>query len=228
MKKNIELTDAVTFKKVYSFVERANSKYPNLINNRKDEQDTSRKLDDETVIPLDDVTKSGFELAHDTTIEKPLLHYSAEMDDYLQRARITALTIGKNIFVDSRKYKTGSEETRQILEHELTHVQQNSEKRNNVPADELEAEAYFNENAVLRNGEPIKYIEIKGEYYPTTEKQYRKMIYETAREFCDEVESKSRSMQEKDRLNYLCGLQEWLDSDGFKSLESCLNRNGAW
>ena len=103
--------------------------------------------------------------------------------------------VENRIRIRKSKHSPGSTETDQIIEHELTHVQQYSEGRGNESVDELEMEANFNETLRLHNGEEVRYVEYApGKYWATTEKEYKRFLNQVAAEFESEAEGKLRSM----------------------------------
>jgi hypothetical protein len=167
----------------------------------------------EVIIPLDEATKSKFELEHKTSLDDTLIHMSPDIDEYLYRMRLFAYARNKNIYLRRNNYNRGSEETETILEHELTHVQQYSENRTNELTDELELEATLNEEKYLRNGEEIQWIEFDGQYFQMTKTEYKRMIYKVGQDFEDEIEQKLSGMDEEKRLLYLCNLQQWVEND---------------
>lgn len=161
------------------------------------------------IIPLDEQTKNDFELRHDTKLKDTMIYLDP---DYIFRLSPTLLVfaVENRIHIRKSKYSPGSTETDQIIEHELTHVQQYSEERANESVDELEMEANFNGTLRLHNGEEVRYVEYApGKYWATTEKEYKRFLNQVATEFEWEAEGKLRSMTNAEQLQYLLSLQEW-------------------
>ena len=123
---------------------------------------------------------------------------------------LLVFAVENRIHIRKSKYNSGSTETDQIIEHELTHIQQYSEWRTNESVDALEMEANFNETLRLHNGEEVRYVEYaSGKYWATTEKEYKRFLNQVAAEFESEAEGKLRSMTDVEQLEYLLSLQEW-------------------
>ena len=157
-------------------------------------------------IRLDEQTRNDFELEHDT----------------ISRLPPTPLKPNQ-IHIKKSKYNPGSTETKAILEHELTHVQQYSEGRDNESVDELELEATLNEARHLRNGEEVKYIEYEpGKYCQTTISEYKRFLADIADDFESKVWSKINMLSEEKQLELLIKLEEWSNrygSDKFFDIE---------
>ena len=146
------------------------------------------------IIPLDEQTKNNFELWHDTKLKNTMIYLDP---DYIFRLSPTLLifAVENRIYIRKSKYNPGSTETDQIIEHELTHVQQYSEGRANESVDELEMGANFNETLCLHNGEEVRYVEYApGKYWETTETEYKRFLNQVATEFEWEAEGKLRNM----------------------------------
>lgn len=185
-------------KKIFSFVTKAGER-------RK----TRKSSTPSQIIPLDEQTKNDFELRHDTKLTDTMIYFDPDYKFILSPA-ILAFAVENRIHIRKSKYNQGSTETDQIIEHELTHVQQYSEGRTNESVDELEMEAIFNETLHLHNGEEVRYVEYApGKYWETTEKEYKIFLNKVATEFERNVESNLRSMTNAEQLRYLLSLQEW-------------------
>ena len=120
------------------------------------------------IIPLDEQTKNDFELRHDTKLKHTMIYLDPDHKFRLS-STLLVFAVENRIHIRKSKYNPGSTETDQIIEHELTHVQQYSEGRTNESVDELEMEANFNETLRLHNGEEVRYVE----YAPG---KYRKRV----------------------------------------------------
>ena len=161
-------------------------------------------------IPVDEQTKNNFELTHNTTLKDPMIYLEAD-DDIYRTNHILAYVLANEIHIKKSKYNPGSAETAQILEHELTHVQQYSENRDSESADELELEANLNETRHVRNGEEVHRVEyISGKYCKMTKTEYKKMLNRFAQDFEDKVTQKVLCMRDDEKkLKFLVNLQEW-------------------
>ncbi len=79
-------------------------------------------------IPLDEQTRNDFELAHNTKLNDPYIYLDPDAS-FRNRSLLLAYVLSNQIHIKKSKYNPGSTETKAILEHELTHVQQYSEGR---------------------------------------------------------------------------------------------------
>lgn len=190
-----------SFKKVYSFVNMAN---------RKKFRNNSKPAPAQR-IPLDEQTKNDFELEHGTSLKDTMIYLDPDYNyHFFLRRTALAYAVANEIHIKKSKYNPGSTETNEIIEHELTHVQQYSENRQDAPVDELELEARFNETRRFRNGEEVRYIEYeKGKYCEVTPAEYRKLLDKIATEFEFRVESTILGMNDEEQLKFLIALQEW-------------------
>ena len=188
----------ISTKKIFSFVTKAGIR-------RK----TRKSSTPSQIIPLDEQTKNDFELRHDTKLKDTMIYLDPDYNFRLSPA-LLAFAVENKIHIKKSKYNPGSTETNEIIEHELTHVQQYSENRQNAPIDELELEARFNETRRFRNGEEVRYIEYeKGKYCEITPTEYGKLLDKIATGFEFRVESTLRGMNDEEQLKFLIALQEW-------------------
>ena len=166
-------------------------------------------------IPIDEQTKNDFELRHNTKLKDPMIYLEPDNRRHFTLHPIIAYALANGIHIKKSKYNPGSTETAQILEHELTHVQQYSEGRENESVDELELEANLNETKHLRNGEEVHYIEYSpGKYCEVTPTEYKRFLYEIADKFEFNVEQKlQRIHNEEKQLEFLLALEQW--SEGY-------------
>lgn len=182
----------------------------NLVSNKKIKKKNTNSASQ--IIPLDEQTKNEFELEHDTKLPDTMIYLDPD-NNYSSRF-ILAYAIANNIHIKKSKYNPGSTETKEILEHELTHVQQYSEHRDNESLDELEFEANQNETKYLRNGEEVHWVELlPDKYYQMTESEYKKFISKAADEFEFKIEHEIDFMPDnEEKLTFLIRLQEWSES----------------
>ncbi len=163
-------------------------------------------------IPLDEQTKNDFELRHDTRLKDTMIYLEPD-ERYHTNNFLLAYAIANKIHIKKSKYNPGSTETQQILEHELTHVQQYSENRTNESVDELELEAYLNETRPSRNGEELKIIEyLPGKYCECTPKEYQVFLHNIAEDFEQKIESRLRSLDDEKQYELLSELERWAES----------------
>lgn len=160
-------------------------------------------------IRLDEQTRNDFELEHDTKLNDPYIYLDPD-DSFRNRSFLLAYALSNQIHIKKSKYNPGSTETKAILEHELTHVQQYSEGRDNESVDELELEASLNEARHLRNGEEVKYIEYApGKYCETTPSEYKRFLADIANNFETKVWDKINRLSEEKQLKFIIELEEW-------------------
>lgn len=186
-------------KNVISFVENVKS----LRLNKTASKDVQK-------IPLDEQTKNDFELSHDTELNSPMIYLEPDNRRQFILNPIIAYALANQIHIRKSKYNPGSTETKEILEHELTHIQQYSEGRQNESVDELELEANFNETHHVRNGEEVHYIEYEpGKYCTVTLSEYNKFLNEIARVFEAKVEQRYEMLKQNRQFEFLVALEEW-------------------
>ena len=174
------------------------------------------------IIPLDEQTKNEFELKHDTKLPNTMIYLDSDSD--FSNKFILAYAIANKIHIKKSQYNPGSTETKEILEHELTHVQQYSEHRDNESLDELEFEANQNETKYLRYGEEVHWVELtKGKYFQMTEIEYKKAINKIAYDFEQEIEKEYSCIKnDEEKLKFLIKLKEWSNSSTSKRFSSRL------
>lgn len=201
----------ISTKKIFSFVTKAGER-------RK----TRKSSAPSQIIPLDEQTKNDFELRHDTKLTDTMIYLDPDYKFILSPA-LLVFAVENRIHIRKSKYNPGSTETDQIIEHELTHVQQYSEGRDNESVDELELEATLNETRHLRNGEEVKYIEYaSGKHCQTTISEYKRLLVDIADDFESKVWSKINMLSEEKQLELLIELEEWSNrygSDKFFDIE---------
>ena len=106
----------------------------------------SKSSDGNRIIPLEAIQKSEFELERNAELGNTKIIYGHGSDELLRSNGLIAFALANKIYIQTNKYKPETEEGRALLAHELTHVQQYSEKRinNQISKDELEKEAEEN------------------------------------------------------------------------------------
>jgi hypothetical protein len=119
---------------------RSNEQYTEY---QRQEKTVERHIEKDRVFPLETVVLQEFNTAHDTKIDKAIIHTGPYADEYARSFNALALVIGNDIFFRNNAFNIGSEDSRKTLAHELTHVAQYEEGRinNNSSVKELEAEA---------------------------------------------------------------------------------------
>ena len=99
-----------------------------------------------------------------------------------------------------------------MLAHELTHVQQFTEKRiaKHISTEELEEEALFAEKKEEYDPDPFVKLEADGEFFTVRASMAKQMHSEIAHDIDEWVKSQKNMMNEKQYLSLLIAYQEWL------------------
>lgn len=162
------------------------------------------------VIPLDAITKSEFELERDTELGNTKIIYGHGSDEMLRSNGLVAFALANKIYIQTHKYKPETEEGRALLAHELTHVQQYSEKRinNQTSKEELEKEAEQVEKIIEYNPERYREINFEGKKYKLTERKYRELMDEIRKRVEYQLEYNTMGLSDADYLKVLIQYQE--------------------
>ncbi len=162
------------------------------------------------VIPLDAITKSEFELERDTELGNTKIIYGHGSDEMLRSNGLVAFALANKIYIQTHKYKPETEEGRALLAHELTHVQQYSEKRinNQTSKEELEKEAEQVEKIIEYNPERYREINFEGKKYKLTERKYRELMDEIRKRVEYQLEYNTMGLSGADYLKVLIQYQE--------------------
>lgn len=164
------------------------------------------------IIPLDEQTKNDFELKNNTNIKDTMIYI--DPDDDFPNPFILAYALANKIHIRKSHYNPGSTETKEILEHELTHIQQYCENRIKASIDELEYEAIQNETQHLRHGEKVYLVEIIPEkYYSMTKTEYKKLTTKMAEIIVQDFEKYMNNISDdENKLEYILKLKSWAES----------------
>ena len=123
--------------------------------------------DDDREFPLDTLAIQKYRNEHQDRIETATIHTGPYADEFTRSLNALAVTVATDIFFRNGAYRPESEEGRQILAHELTHVNQYQE--NAIPHEgayeELEAEAEHEEIKERREDNPYRLIRSRGKLY---------------------------------------------------------------
>lgn len=162
------------------------------------------------IIPLDAITKSEFELERDTELGNTKIIYGHGSDEMLRSNGLVAFALANKIYIQTHKYKPETEEGRALLAHELTHVQQYSEKRinNQTSKEELEKEAEQVEKIIEYNPERYREINFEGKKYKLTERKYRELMDEIRKRVEYQLEYNTMGLSDADYLKVLIQYQE--------------------
>ena len=162
------------------------------------------------IIPLDAITKSEFELERDTELGNTKIIYGHGSDEMLRSNGLVAFALANKIYIQTHKYKPETEEGRALLAHELTHVQQYSEKRinNQTSKEELEKEAEQVEKIIEYNPKKYREINFEGKKYKLTERKYRELMDEIRKRVEYQLEYNTMGLSDADYLKVLIQYQE--------------------
>lgn len=165
------------------------------------------------IIPLESVTKSKFELERDTELGNVKIIYGHGSDEMLRSNGLVAFALANKIYIQTHKYKPETEEGRALLAHELTHVQQYSEKRinNQNSKDELEKEAELTEKAVYYNPDTLEELRIGNRKIKIRNSQKKRLIQEIENEYMDWLEGQERELNSQEYLKLLIDVKERMD-----------------
>lgn len=170
--------------------------------------------ENDRIIPLEAVTKSEFELKKDTELGNTKIIYGHGADEMLRSNGLIAFALANKIYIQTHKYKPETEEGRALLAHELTHVQQYSEKRvnNRNPKDELEKEAELSEKAVYYNSDTLEELRIGSRKIKIRNSQKKQLMQKIENEYLDWLERQERKLNSQEYLELLIAVKERIDS----------------
>lgn len=162
---------------------------------------------------IDTIKLNEFSREHKKNVEEATIHIGMTADEYARSFNAFALTIGSDIYFRNGAYKPETEEGRELIAHELTHISQNKNKEEYRNADkgELEKEAETAENK--EKYEPDPYI-----IYRTERKQYKirqsklKEIEKLKEGYLEKwLENMKNTLSEESYLELLCKYQLYME-----------------
>lgn len=172
-----------------------------------------RNADNDRKYKLDTIKLDEFSREHKTEVDEATIHIGMTADEYTRSLNALALTIGADIYFRNGAYKPETEEGREILAHELTHVSQNKNKENyrNADKEELENEAEIAENK--EKYQPDPYIVYKTERKEYTIRQSKVKEIQKLREvYLEEwLGNMKNSLSEEKYLELLCKYQLYME-----------------
>lgn len=95
------------------------------------ERKVERPFHNDRVFPLETVEIQGFRTKTDMDLDTAIIHTGPYADEYARSFNALAVTIANEIYFRNGAYDPASEEGRKILAHELTHIGQYTEKKDN-------------------------------------------------------------------------------------------------
>lgn len=173
-----------------------------------------RLLRNDRVFPLDTVRIESFNRKHGENIEEAVIHIGSYADELARSMNALAVTIANDIYFRNNTYNPASEEGREILAHELTHVAQYKEgktsKREKDIKKELESEAVQAEVEERYEADPYVPF-LTGQTVRRIRKSQMKTV---ARMVADKVEAwlaqQKDLLPEEKYLKFLCAYEGWL------------------
>lgn len=173
----------------------------------------SKSSDGNRIIPLEAIQKSEFELERNAELGNTKIIYGHGSDELLRSNGLIAFALANKIYIQTSKYKPETEEGRALLAHELTHVQQYSEKRinNQISKDELEKEAEDSEKAVYRNPDSLEELRIDNRIIRIRKSQKKRLLHEIENEYMRWLEWQEYELSSQDYLKLLVGVKEKMD-----------------
>lgn len=173
----------------------------------------SKSSDGNRIIPLEAIQKSEVELERNAELGNTKIIYGHGSDELLRSNGLIAFALANKIYIQTNKYKPETEEGRALLAHELTHVQQYSEKRinNQISKDELEKEAEDSEKAVYRNPDSLEELRIDNRIIRIRKSQKKRLLHEIENEYMRWLEWQEYELSSQDYLKLLVGVKEKMD-----------------
>ncbi len=175
----------------------------------------SKFLVNNRIIPLEEITKSEFELEKNTKLGNTKIIYGHSSDEMLRSNGLAAFAVANTIFIHSQKYKPETEDGRGLLAHELTHVQQYTEKRinNENSKDELEKEAEESEKAVYYNPDSLEELKIENKRIKIRNSQKKRLLQEIENDYMYWLEGQEKQLDSQEYLKMLIGVKTRIDRD---------------
>ena len=170
----------------------------------------SRTPKEDRVFPLETVAIKGFNTGHDADIEKAVIHYGPNADEYARSMNALAVTIANDIYFRYGAYRPETEEGRSVLAHELTHVRQHEEKRitPNTTKKELEDEAVTEEKKEEYNPDPEITISLRGKLFTFPKSKADMIAQQAAENVIRKLEEAKTTMTEQAYMAMLVDFEE--------------------
>ena len=114
-----------------------------------------------------------------------------------------------------QKYKPETEDGMGLLAHELTHIQQYTEKRinNENSKDELEKEAEETEKAVYYNPDSLEELKIGNKRIKIRNSQKKRLLQEIENDYMYWLEGQEKQLDSQEYLKMLIGVKTRIDRD---------------
>jgi hypothetical protein len=161
--------------------------------------------------PLETVDLKSFNQKHDKDVESATIHIGSDADYFARKMNFLAFVVADHIYFRSNKFNTATDEGRELIAHELTHVAQNKERRFEGK-EELEREAEQVECAEVWETDPAETITLTGKTYRLRKSEQKKIVYLTAAYIAQWIEERSLLLDEEDYLKLLVAYKEFITS----------------
>ena len=163
--------------------------------------------------PVDRVIINDFNRKSGADLGEVKIVYGPAADEYTRSLHVQALVLVTDIFFRNGAYRPETEEGRQILAHELTHVTQQKRDilRGETTREELEREAEAAEKLFEWQGERTKTIKIENIVYKLSEREYNKFMVDLKDRVEEELERKLGRVDEEERLKLLYAYKKMTD-----------------
>jgi hypothetical protein len=189
----------------------AKTEHP-FIEYRYAERKINREVKNDRVFPLETVEIQEFRTDHGFDLEEAIIHTGPYADELARSLNALAVTIGSEIYFRDKAYNPSSEEGREIIAHELTHVSQyeRSEEYQNETKEKLEKEAEHEELREQYNFDPIITIVINRHRYSFPKSRLKHCAEMAADKVEDWMSKQKYALNEREYLDLLCAYDKWL------------------
>jgi hypothetical protein len=174
----------------------------------------SRNVTDDREYQLDAVSIQKYRNEHDDAIETAIIHTGPYANEFARSLNALAVTVADDIYFRDGAFRPESEEGRQLLTHELTHVMQYQKKEVALQEEnrkELEEEAEYEERKERREDNPFQYVRSRNKIYKLRKSDIPEIIEKTARGIKRWLEGQGNVLGGEDYLKLLCDYQRWLN-----------------
>jgi hypothetical protein len=178
----------------------------------RQEEHVQRGSDNDRVFRLETVELQHFRTKTEYEVEDVTIHTGPYADEYTRSLHAMAITIGTDIFFRSNAFDTGTEEGRETLSHELTHVAQHEEGKTGggYAIEELKEEAEAVGKGSMYDPDPYITVKIRNKYYKIRRSKMKKFVSETATEIEQQIEGQKKILSDEQYLKVLVEYERWL------------------
>ena len=143
IRKILEILDCAILTYEKSKTLGANKSFYEFIEYEYPAKKVKRLLRNDRIFPLDTVRLESFNRKYDANIEEAMIHIGPYADELARSMNALAITIANDIYFRNNAYNPASEEGRETLTHELTHVAQYEEGRISKRGKDIKKELEF-------------------------------------------------------------------------------------